>query len=71
MLQLFCAHSLLQEDTKHSQLENRFYALGITDFNRCLFIVFTIRNKLIRVISARDMSKKERSIYEKERDTHL
>ena len=51
-------------DEKHSKEEARFYALGHTDLHRKLFIVFTIRDKRIRVISARDMSKKERKIYE-------
>jgi uncharacterized DUF497 family protein len=50
-------------DIKHSSHEARFYALGKTDRNRCLFLVFTIRNKKLRVISARDMSKKERKWY--------
>ena len=53
------------EDLKHSISEKRFYSLGITNANRKLFIAFTIRKKLIRVISARDMHKKERTIYEK------
>src|SRR5688572_12441634 len=60
----FNAPLLLQEDEKHSQLEPRLYVLGKTNFNRRLFIAFTIREKLIRVISARDMSKREREIYE-------
>ena len=51
-------------DERHSKAEVRFYALGHTDLHRKLFMVFTIRNKKIRVISARDMSKKERKIYE-------
>ena len=55
---------LLYEDTKHSQSENRNYVLGKTNNHRKLFIVFTIRKELIRVISARDMCKKERGIYE-------
>lgn len=46
--------------------ENRWYLLGRTDLNRLLFVVFTIRKNLIRVISARDMSKKEREIYYEE-----
>jgi uncharacterized DUF497 family protein len=50
-------------DEKHSSVERRRYALGQTDAGRLLFIVFTIRNKLIRVISARDMSRKERKVY--------
>ncbi|MCF6356545.1 MAG: BrnT family toxin [Draconibacterium sp.] len=48
---------------KHSQKESRWYLLGRTDSEKLLFVVFTVRNKLIRVISARDMNKKERVIY--------
>lgn len=54
---------IINEDKKHSQLEKRFYLLGITDRKRFLFLVFVLREKLIRVISARDMSKKERRIF--------
>ncbi len=50
-------------DIKHSGKEDRYYALGKTDMGRLLFIVFTIRRKNIRVISARDMNKKERQVY--------
>ena len=52
------------EDIKHSDSEIRYYLLGKTNKNRLLMIVFTIREDLIRLISARDMSKKERSFYE-------
>ena len=52
-------------DIKHSQKENRFIALGISNKNRRLYVVFTMRGKKIRVISARDMSRKERKFYEK------
>jgi uncharacterized DUF497 family protein len=55
---------IITKDLDHSQEEERFYALGKTDQGRRLFIVFTLRKKLIRVISSRDMSKKERKIYE-------
>ena len=55
---------LLHEDATHSKGERRMYVLGQTDANRKLFIAFTVRDKLIRVISARDMSRKERKIYE-------
>lgn len=54
------------KDVKHSQKENRFTALGVTDKNRKLYLNFTIRNKKIRIISARDQSRKERRSYEKE-----
>lgn len=55
---------LLQSDEAHSQNEPRYYVLGHTRVGRRLFIAFTIREDKIRVISARDMSKKERKIYE-------
>lgn len=51
-------------DEKHSDEESRYYVLGKTDTERELMVVFTGRGKQIRVISARDMSKKERKIYE-------
>jgi hypothetical protein len=53
-------------DIRHSIVEKRFQALGITDKNRELTIFFTIRNKKIRIISARDQNKKERRKYAKE-----
>ncbi len=55
---------LLESDPAHSQKEPRYYVLGHTISGRRLFIAFTIREDIIRVVSARDMSKKERSIYE-------
>jgi len=50
-------------DERHSEKENRFYALGHTDGERMLFVVFTVRLSLVRVISARDMNRKERKVY--------
>lgn len=57
---------LLLEDVRHSQDEPRFHALGHTHDGRLLHITFTLREAgtLIRVISARDMHRKERTIYE-------
>ncbi len=63
---------LLLEDARHSQTEARYHALGETDDARLLHITFTLRQggTLIRVISARDMHRKERAIYEQaEKDT--
>ncbi|MBI4370788.1 MAG: BrnT family toxin [Elusimicrobia bacterium] len=51
-------------DESHSVAEARFYVLGRTDAGRRLFLVFTARRNQVRVISARDMSRKEREIYE-------
>ncbi len=56
---------VIVEDEKHSQQESRYYTLGQTDTGRRLFIVFTIRGTLVRVISARDMSRRERRVYER------
>ena len=56
---------LLADDTKHSQDEKRYYVLGQTNGRRWLFIAFTVREHKIRVISARDMNRKEESIYAK------
>ena len=58
---------LVLEDSKHSIKEARFHALGVSDGERRLHITFTLRHAggKIRVISARDMHKKEREIYEK------
>ena len=62
--QTFFNHPMVVDvDLEHSISENRFYLLGQADRGRLLFIVFTIRGDLIRVISARDMSQKERVIY--------
>lgn len=57
---------LVLKDSKHSQNEARYHALGETDDARLLHITFTLRDSgtLIRVISARDMHRKERMIYE-------
>jgi len=63
----FNAPLLVLEDSKHSNKETRFHALGKTDDKRLLHITFTVRHngEKIRVISARDMHRKERVIYEK------
>jgi len=55
---------LIYEDRKHSLEECRCYALGKTDEEKPLFVVFTLRGDRIQVISARKMNRKERRIYE-------
>ena len=62
----FNAPLLLLEDAAHSQNELRIHALGLSDAARALHITFTLRQsgQLIRVISARDMHRKERAIYD-------
>jgi len=58
---------LVVEDDKHSIQEPCFHALGKTDDSRLLHITFTKRHngEKIRIISARDMHRKERTVYEK------
>jgi uncharacterized protein len=57
---------IVVEDAKHSEAEPRLNALGKTAKNRLLHITFTLRQNgtMIRVISARDMHRKERKAYE-------
>jgi len=62
----FCRYLKLLPDEAHSPTEKRYYAYGSTDAGRLLFIVFTIRRYKIRVISARNMNKKERRWYHEE-----
>jgi uncharacterized DUF497 family protein len=60
---LFNQPLVVGEDAEHSEEEMRYFVLGQTDKGRELFMVFTVRDDLIRVITARDMSRKERRIY--------
>jgi uncharacterized DUF497 family protein len=57
---------LLLDDVAHSQSEPRYHALGKTTDGRRLHCSFTLRDdgRLIRVISARDMNRKEQAIYD-------
>lgn len=61
----FNAPLLLLADAKHSQNEARYHALGKSDDGRILHITFTLRGPLLRVISARDASRRERGTYER------
>jgi hypothetical protein len=55
---------LILDDSRHSTTEKRWAAFGKTDAGRFLTVVFAKRENLIRVISARDMNRKERGFYE-------
>ena len=59
---------VVAEDARHSDTEARYHALGKTDAARRLHITFTLHagGTKMRVISARDMSRKERLVYEQE-----
>ena len=56
---------IILDDPKHSLSEKRWAAFGKTDGGRVLTVIFTKRGKLLRVISARGMNRKERKFYEK------
>ncbi|MBC7779972.1 MAG: BrnT family toxin [Proteobacteria bacterium] len=60
---------LMLDDLRHRDQEVRVHALGKTLDGRLLHVTFTLRGggTLIRVISARDMHRKERSVYEQAR----
>ena len=53
------------KDILHSGKEKRFILLGRTKAKRLLFTVFTVRDEKIRIISSRDINKKEIKLYEK------
>jgi len=61
----FDKNKKILKDILHSNKEKRFIILGKTKKGRLLFVVFTIRKKKLRVISARDINKKEVILYEK------
>ena len=50
-------------DVAHSGTEARYFSFGRTDGGRLLTVVFTVRGQLLRVISARPMSRRERRGY--------
>ena len=56
---------IIVSDTKLSKKEKRHSAFGVTDGGRRLTVIFTLRAQHLRVISARDMTQKERRFYEK------
>lgn len=54
------------KDPLHSKDEEGFILLGKTKKHRLLFVAFTLRNSKVRIISARNLNRKERHLYEKE-----
>jgi uncharacterized DUF497 family protein len=65
----FDPNKRLFHDVLHSAEEDRYILLGKTIAGRLLFFVFTIRENRVRIISARDMNRKERPLYEEEDTT--
>lgn len=62
----FDKDNVQDEDLEDSKDEERFLIIGKTDKGRVLYQIFTIRGDKIRVISSRDINKKEVRLYEKE-----
>ena len=61
----FDENKKIAEDSKHSVKEKRHLIIGKTRADRLLYAVFTVRKQKVRIISARDLNKKERHLYEK------
>ena len=64
----FNAPLLILDDPKHSVAEDRYAAFGQTDDGRKLVVVYTKRGVFLRIISARDMNRRERQFYEKTKE---
>jgi uncharacterized protein len=54
---------VVRSDVRHLRGERRYYALGQSRSSRRLFVAFTVRRKLIRVISVREMNRNDSEIY--------
>lgn len=61
----FDENNVQDEDVEHSTDEKRYLIIGKTQEGRLLYQTFTVRVKKIRVISSRDINKKEVQLYEK------
>lgn len=57
------------KDHVHSEGEERLRILGKTKKGRLLFVAFTVRSNKVRIISARDINRKEVYLYEKKVST--
>ena len=62
--EVFLNEPLVFEDIKHSEIEKRYQCLGATDKGKKLFVSFTVRRGKIRIISVRNMDRKETNQYE-------
>jgi uncharacterized DUF497 family protein len=56
---------VIRSDVGHSTKEKRYYALGQTGDGRRLFVAFTVRRFLLRVVSVRGMNQREMDAYAK------
>ncbi len=61
--EVFRNEPLIMAEAKNTANENRYQSLGITNKKELLSVIFTIRKNKIRVISARNQSRKEKDFY--------
>ncbi len=64
------AKKTIIKDEKHSLKEERYMIWGKTNVGRKLTVFFTLRNDKVRIISARDMNRKEKNAYDKKVQSH-
>lgn len=64
---------IIKFDKLRKSKEQRFYALERTDVDRYIYVAFTIRARLLRVVSARNMTRSEERKYEEKakRDSNI
>ncbi len=56
---------IIVDDPEHSSgQEQRYKVLGVTTRGRKLLLAITLRSNKIRIITARDQTKKERTLFE-------
>ncbi|MFC2129969.1 BrnT family toxin [Bacteroidota bacterium] len=55
------------EDEEHSILEQRSKIIGISSQGKALLVVYAIRGNIVRIISTRLLTPKERKNYENKR----
>jgi uncharacterized DUF497 family protein len=60
----FDSDKKIYKDVLHSDEEERFLVVGKTKKLRLLFVVYTKRGEKVRVISARDLNRREKHLYE-------
>ncbi|MDL1975035.1 MAG: BrnT family toxin [Deltaproteobacteria bacterium] len=56
--------SMTYDDPDHSYDENRYIIIGLSDLGRLLFVSHAETDNIIKIISARQLTRKERKQYE-------
>jgi uncharacterized DUF497 family protein len=58
--------SVTVPDPRHSQSESRYAIFGVSARGRLLAVLHTERGERVRLISAREATRRERAVYEQE-----